>query len=280
MELPANFNKFNYIIAVIREFIFADYLKTKEECLRFYCRNVANYSPYKCTYGLGGILWPFLGYHYDHYAHYNIDYNVKTCTARENGITTILSEEDVLQLLSSVQEDDIKIILKNTINPPHRDIENLIEKEYNRKIFPIFPWENKSLLMETLSGETIICFSSLFEGIKLKSSNEKCDVSNEMITVTNSSNDITIMIAKQTFIKYCEFDTLIKDCASERIDTVTVPFIFHEKAGLFISKSLLSGKLEKINELTGNDVEEIKSLISFLQISLENSTIENVACPF
>lgn len=270
MELPDQFNKFNYIIDVIRKFIFADYLRTKEECLRFYLRNIINYSPYKCTYGLGGNFQPFLGYNYDNYSVNNIFYHVKTCSTRENGITNILNEEDVRKLLNTVEEKDIKVILENTINPPHEDIELLIEKEYGKKIFPI----GKGELLELSSAKFVFHFSSIFNMINfVRHINNNVDISTDVMSIINQINDCQFTIAKDLFVMYCGIDTLVKNCEHEVVSTITTPFAFNDKAGQFIKDSISKAGIENFNKLTENDIEEVKCLISFLQITLSNKSI-------
>lgn len=280
MELPDQFKKFDYIITAIRHFIFSDYLLTKSEKLRWFCQNVITYSPFKCVYGLGENFTPYLGYNYDNYQYLHVSYNAKNCTKRENGITTKLTDQDIFNLLNKAKIEDIKDILENTINPPHEDIKILIEKQYNKKVFPI----DKSNLFEVASVKFIIHFNCLFTNIDFIRHTTTLEVSDKIITITNQFNDYKFNISKDIFTVYCGFNSLIKNCDDDEvIDTITTPFPFNEKAGQFLSKCLINTGINNLNGLKENDIMEIKQLISFLQITLSNKSspvIKKIICPY
>lgn len=268
--IPEQFAQFEYLLEVIRKFVFVDYLKTKEHCLKWYCRNIFTTSPYK--YDIPMYMDNYFNdeysdgkYHYHRYI-----YNVKTLSyyLKDNYTNNILetkelSENDIFILLSEAKEEDIKRILTQHIEPSSKMIKDLIEKEYGRSIYPL----NKNLLLEFASYQFILQFRHLFENEGFAKHIEE-----KLIIIKNNSNDQIIKIPKTLFELYCGINNSIKDFDNN--DIITVPFEFKYRAKVFLEECIVAGKFVNsnmnINRINENDFLEFHQLISFLQISFDD----------
>lgn len=259
MELPTQFKQFDYIIEVIHKLICPEYLLTKNECLRWYCRNFLNPSPYTINIVSypNGYIDKYLGKGYDYYIKDKLSYDITQCTCNGKELTT----DDIFKLLSNVNEEKIKVVLSNYVNPTYQFGSELIEKELGKKIFPL----DRNLLLHHASYKFVCRFIHLFTQDFIKNNEEK------YITVKNNENNHVIKIPKNSFKLYCGINESIgKLDGNDGI--IVVPFEFKYRAKIFLQECLKQGKFVdednfNITRIDEHDFAEFQQLIAYLQIS-------------
>lgn len=140
------------------------------------------------------------------------------------------------------------------IFPPHKDIEILIEKRYQKNIYPL----DISLLLEFASSKFINQFKSKFINRQLLKINDI-----DLFFIKNKINNAIIKIPKNLFDIYCGISSSIKVYQEIIITTL---FEFSEKSSSFLLQCLKNGKLEEFDD--DFEFKEFTKLLSFLQISL------------
>jgi hypothetical protein len=259
MELPEQFKKNYYIIEVIRHFINPNFLKTKEECLRFYARNHFNTSPYLRSYDDIIDTSQYLGASYNRYGNSNksIIYDITKCCVIEGEIEKQLDENQVYELLNKCGPTLIFKILKTIVFPNDKIKEYLIEEENQRKIYPI----DKTQLLEVASIEFVRDFAEYFVCTPFDKK-----YYTKMMTINNKYNVDIIQIPKDLFNQYCHITTLIQN-TNEKIKQITIPFEFTFKVGQQFLKCLINGYLCIKDIDNEQDFNQLKQLISYLQVS-------------
>ena len=260
MELPKNFVEYDYIIEIIREFIDRDYLKTKKSQLKWYCINIFNTSPYTSRFDVCDHDQYLTNQYYDGHRTY---YDVDTCFLTKKDEYTMeyleepseLTEKDVFDLLRYVNPKILLEVLISMIFPPCSDIEILIEKQYQKNIYPL----DTSLLLEFASFKFVNQFKTNFINKPLLKIDDI-----DFVIIKNNINDIIIKIPKILFDLYCGISLSINEYKE---NIITVPFEFSEKSSSFLLKCLKNSKLDGFDDNFQLEFKEFTKLLSFLQIS-------------
>lgn len=266
LKLPSPFVENQYIIDVIRHFMDPQFLKTKEEWLRFYVRHYWKESPY--TKDLKDLIevHQYLGFYYNHYKVIDsatpIYYDIINCTKTRDDIVDQLSEDDIYHLADKLKPSFVKNILSKLINPKSKFVKILIELEFNKpNLFPL----DKTRLLECSSLKFIKTFNFLFHDISLVK-----QISLNNMVIKNNFNNYIIQIPKNIFKLYCQLNTLIKT-SHDRVDFIVVPFEFNDTVGSWLISLLIHHKfididIDGVNEI---DFLQYKQLVSYLQISIQ-----------
>lgn len=143
MELPEQFKQFEPLIEIIRKLIYPNYLKTKQEGLKWYLWHEERNAFKKLSYvDIDNFLNQDEYHMYDFEDDYTGSYEISSCsrfTYRSTGEAPRkeLSDRDIFDLLNYSRVSEIEDILINTIIPRNLTISTLIEKDVKRGIYPL-----------------------------------------------------------------------------------------------------------------------------------------------
>lgn len=265
MELPEQFKEFDHLIEIIRKLVNPNFLKTKEEGLKFYLWHSVRriFFALRDANQVEKFLLQKEFNTFDFEGECDGRYNLTDCTGAIGYFytkieTKKLTEEDIFRLLDYPESINLRIVLINMINPFNQFNAMLIEKDLGKKIYPL---DNNLLFQATPLKFLPDLVKILQDDYFIK------HVDNHCITVTNDSNDNKIIIPRNLFDIHCHFNDIIK-MSEEHIDNVTVPFVFHDKAAQYFISCLTFGRLILPDEnLEEHDFTEFKDLMLYFQVS-------------
>lgn len=258
MELPEQFKRYDYLIDIIRKLINPNYLKTKEECLKWYIwhmdRKIINQSIFDVDSFLQQNEFPIADTEF-------IYHNLLVCSIVKrlpNGeiYYNNIDEKYVFGLLKSVTDIYLERVLRNMIYPFNTIISTLVEKDLGRKIYPL----DKNVLFEASSLKAITHLKNFFY------KNDFIETISEDIIIKNEINDVKIVLSQNLFNTYCHFKNLI-ELTQEDINTIIVPFSFCKKAAQYFLSCLIMEQFLLPNEdITDEDYNEFKQLMLYFQV--------------
>lgn len=265
MELPEQFREFDYLIEIIRKLVNPNFLKTKEEGLKFYLWHSVRriFFALRDASQVEKFLLQKEFNTFDFEGECDGRYNLLDCTGTigyfyTKNETKKLTEQDIFRLLDYSEPINLRIVLINMINPFNEFNAMLIEKDLGKKIYPL---DNNLLFQATP-------LKFLPDIVKILQDDHFIKyIDNRYITVTGGINDNKIVIPRSLFDIRCHFNDIIK-MSGEHIDTITVPFAFHDKAAQYFVSCLTFGRLVLPGEdLEEHDFAEFKNLMLYFQVS-------------
>lgn len=262
MEVSEPFPEYNYLIEVVRKFIFPNFLMKKRDLLKCYCRllhcnnhdhsnSIERYFEIDKCYDDSYRLRHF---------------NITSCTVNERKLT----KQDILSYFRDAKGSTMlcfKKLVEELITPNKLD-KKVIEKEAGKKIYPL----NKTQLLEFISFKFFkrFYFNLFMNANFVKINNQKIVKMDDCIMVKNGYNDIQLSIPRDIIKMYCGFNFFIED-VEEKVDYITVPFVFNQRASSFLLNCLINGYFinHKINKFTEADFEELRQFFAYLQITFK-----------
>lgn len=262
MELPKQFKKYEHLIKIIRKLIFPNYLKTKEECLRWWV-NYIHDGMHDRTIPLSDKNIVEYASSDKSYVKDSCYYDIKLCSSFRiddfDVITqTKISEIGIFQCLEDVKI--VEFILKETLRPSNSNFRKFIEASVGKEVYPL----DKNVIFEMLSMKEIRGLEDMFLHRHFKI--YKICQSDKFITIRN--NNCLLRISKEAFETYCHFNDIIQMCQGEKINIIDVPFTFSDKAGYYFNKYIVNGGfLFSFDNTDEDDYEGFKSLILYFQVT-------------
>lgn len=265
MELPEQFKKYDYLINIIRKLIDPNYLKTKEEYLKWFIyyqhdkllhRSIPPSSReyFSSDRSLIKQVNEDQSYYFD----------IKSCkliyfNAISKEITSQIevTEQHIFDRLHG--SINIGLILIATLNPTNEQFKQFLEMSAERKKYPI----DKNCLFEMLSFNQIQSFATLFmDNLFVEYTG------NKYIIIKNNHNNCEIKIFKMVFNSYCHFNDIV-DLCEEDVNIITVPFSFSDEAARYFVLCLTKGKfiMPEYN-IKNKDYEQFKQLMIYFQVVL------------
>lgn len=268
MELPEQFKQFDYLIDIIRALIYPNYLKTKSERLRWYIHHMIDvkYSSIPPLSKIG--LKHYLEQNLHRTNLYNEHYDISSCNLivinPNNGKIDYqreLSEEEVFNILSKSDINQIEWVLKNTIFPDNDRFKQFIEADIPTVKYPL----DKNYIFNMLPLRFINKYPAIFQYngfIKYKD--------NEHIIIKNKSNSYLFEIDKNIFNMYFHFNDLINLSGNKNIDTIVTTFDFYKNSSQHFINCLIAGHyIIPPSYITEIDYEEFKQLMTYFQVILK-----------
>lgn len=260
MELPKQFKSYQNLIDVIRVLIYPNYLKTKEEQLRWYVYYVHD-RVYEYSYIKDYVdNWHSKQISFTKKKKY---YDLSTCSVvyetECEPVKMYLNENDVHLLLKNAFSSTIKHVLKNTLVPDNSNIKYLVEADVGKEIYPL----DKNCLFIELSFELIRDNPGLFNDSFLSKREDK-----SYVLIKNNINNKEFNVNKRMFDTYCHFNDLIELSKDEQINEITVPFAFNEKSSKYFLDCLAADKfIQPDKDIDKFEFDEFKELMTYFEVA-------------
>jgi hypothetical protein len=217
------------------------------EKLRWFCMYYLN-TP--CTYVKNNI------YNKNYPDHrFDVTYNIEYLTYKTNKQTFILTDTDVNNLLSRIDNSTISYVMLSIIFPINKYRSELIESYTGKKIYPI----NTTELLEFASVDFCMKHHHVFCTALIKNDDKN-------FIIKNTFNDCQCIIPVNIFKIYCKFSNLLHDYD---INEITIPIEFTEKSSKYLENCLMNGSVQVLpKDFSIIEYRSFKSMFSYLGIEI------------